>query len=44
VNLVEVAAAEMPSLRSRPESVWQDGARDGIVLVGSPIAALRTPA
>jgi len=40
LNLIEVGAEEMASLQSRPGSVWQDVARDGILLVGMPVAEL----
>jgi predicted nucleotidyltransferase len=41
VNLIEAAAEEIPALlRRKGPSVWQDAARDGIVLAGSPLADL----
>jgi predicted nucleotidyltransferase len=44
VNLVEVAAEELPSLLGRAgSSVWHYAAREGIVLAGSPLPEL-TPA
>ena len=41
VNVVEVAAEEVPALLGRPgPSVWQDACRDGIAIAGEPLEKL----
>lgn len=41
VNLIEAALEEIPALLAREDrSVWQDAAREGIVLAGSPLTEL----
>lgn len=41
VNVIEVAAEEIPALLARPSpSVWQDASRDGIAIAGEPLEQL----
>lgn len=41
VNVIEVAAEEIPALLARPgPSVWQDASRDGIAIAGEPLERL----
>lgn len=41
VNVIEVAAEEIPALLARPgPSVWQDARRDGIAIAGEPLEKL----
>jgi predicted nucleotidyltransferase len=45
VNLVEATTEEIPALlRREGRSVWRDAAREGVVLIGSPLTNLATVA
>jgi predicted nucleotidyltransferase len=45
VNLVETTIEEIPALlRRKDPSVWRDAAREGVVLIGSPLTDLSSVA